>query len=230
MNKSAIIFVLSFAITLCFARQAQAQNSTAVIRDLTGVVEIKPAGSSVWTPAKAGDIIEKQTIVTTGFRSSAVLIVGSSTLTVRPLTRLSLEELITLNQSETVNINLNTGRVRVEVKPPAGTRANFTVQSPASTASVRGTEFEMDTVSIQVIEGDVSYAPSTGPVTRPVTVSAGEESRVDTGTGSVIQPMAAEDSVRALPGLPGQSNVPVPESGRLEAGSLVFNLDVIMNK
>jgi len=230
MNKSAIIFVLSFAITLCFARQAQAQNSTAVIRDLTGVVEIKPAGSSVWTPAKAGDVIEKQTIVTTGFRSSAVLIVGSSTLRVRPLTRLSLEELITLNQSETVNINLNTGRVRVEVKPPAGTRADFTVQSPASIASVRGTEFEMDTVSIQVIEGEVSYATLTGPVTRPVTVSAGEESRVDTGTGSVIQPMAVEDSVRALPVLAGQSAENVVDSGRVESGSLAFNLDVVLNK
>ena len=218
--------IILFVITTVFVF---AQNQNAVIREITGAVELKKSGSAEWIPANTGDIIEKKTIVSTSFRSTAVLAVGNSTITVRPLTRLSLEELLTLNETETVNINLNTGRIRVEVTPAAGTRADFSVQSPSSTASVRGTAFEMDTASIRVLEGKVSYASMDG--SRPVVAGAGERSRINTRTGSIIAPMAAEDAERALPGLPGQSDAPVSGNLRFDNGDLGIdlNVDVILN-
>ena len=228
MKSYQFKFELTIALFIATAAFVFAQNQTAVISEITGAVELKRIGSSEWTPAKTGDAIEKKTIVSTGFRSTAVLTVGNSTITVRPLTRLSLEEIIVLNQNETVNVNLNTGRVRVEVKPPAGTRADFTVQSPTTTASVRGTEFRMDTASIQVTEGKVSYASLEGPAVRPLVVSAGEESRVETGTGAVISPMAAEDAIRALPSLPGQSDVPAPVSALFDFGSLELDVGITL--
>jgi len=228
MKNYQLKFRLTVVLFIITAAFVFAQNQTAVIKEITGAVELKTSGSSEWTPAKTGDAIEKKTIVSTSFRSTAVLTVGNSTITVRPLTRLSLEELIILNQSETVNVNLNTGRVRVEVKPPAGTRADFTVQSPTTTASVRGTEFEMDTASIQVLEGKVSFASVEGPAVRPVVVSAGEESRVETSTGAIITPKAAEDAVRTLPSLPGQSEVPAPASVLFDFGSLDLDVGIIL--
>ena len=146
-----IVFLLGAAVIF-------GQNQQAVIREMTGTVEMKRNGSADWIPAKVGDRVETATIVSTGFKSTAILDVGSSTLMVRPLTRLSLEALL-LDQDnvETINIGLRAGRIQVNVTPPPGSRTNYTVQTPVATASVRGTVFSVDPVSIRVIEGVVKY-------------------------------------------------------------------------
>ena len=150
-----------------------AQNG--VIRELTGTVELKPAGASAFVPASAGDEVAQDTVVSTGFKSTAVIAAGSSVITVRPLTRLSLSELQTMSGSENLNMNLRAGSVRVDVKPPAGAKATFTVHSPTATASVRGTSFEFDTRRLQVFEGTVIFAGKNGAA---IPVSAGGESYV----------------------------------------------------
>jgi len=136
------------------------QNGT--IRELTGDVELKHAGSSVFVTASAGDVITPNTIISTGFRSTAVIAVGNSLVNVRPLTRLSFAEIQTAQADENVNVNLQAGRVRVEVTPPAGTRTNLTVQSPSATASVRGTIFEMDVENMSTVEGRVILTGTSG--------------------------------------------------------------------
>ena len=130
-------------------------GQNGIIREFTGDVELKHAGSSVFVPAAAGAAVAPNTVVSTGFRSSAVIVIGSSVITVNPLTRLTLAEIYRTGSAENINVNLQAGRVRVEVNPPAGSRANFTVQSPSVTASVRGTTFEMDADNINVNEGRV---------------------------------------------------------------------------
>ena len=154
------IIVLVF-LTAIFAAAVFAQ--TGVIREVTGEVEIKPAGASAFVPATAGTTVNMNTIISTGFRSTAVIAIGNSTITVRPLTRLSLAEIRSAANTENVNVDLQAGRVRVDVAPPAGTRTNFTVQSPSATASVRGTSFEFDTVNLNVHEGKVIFGGTSGP-------------------------------------------------------------------
>jgi hypothetical protein len=214
MKRIVLLFLVIFVFT---AMQAAAQ--TAVIKEITGTVELQTSAGGEWIPAKTGDVIQKATIVSTGFRSTAIITVGSSNITVRALTRLALEEIIILNETETVNLNLSSGRLKVDVNPPAGTRADFTVTSPSSTASVRGTSFEMDTVSIRVVSGAVSYAPAT-VAARPVTVSSGNESLINTDTGKAEPPMVIAQVTRAPTSLPGQvedvvvvENAPVLHSG-----------------
>jgi hypothetical protein len=148
------------------------------IRELTGEVSVKAAGKTAFTAAKAGDKIAQDTIVSTGFKSTAVIAVGSSVITVRPLTRLSLAEIQSSAGTETLNVSLQTGRVRVDVKPPAGTRANTTVQGPSATASVRGTSFEFDTVKLTVNEGTVAFSGASGPISM---VNAGKTSSIEEG-------------------------------------------------
>ena len=187
------IFLTSFFIfTAAFVF---AQGSDAVINEFTGTVELKRNNSAAWVPAKPGDAISKSTIVSTGFRSMAVITVGSSTLTVHPLTRLSLEEIINQNKNETVNLKLNTGKVKVEVNPPSGTKTSFNVQSPSSTASVRGTSFEMDSNSLQVHTGAVAYSGTGG---KTVMVNAGKKSYVSEN-GSVVSSLAALEAEVAFP-------------------------------
>ncbi|MCL2443736.1 MAG: FecR domain-containing protein [Treponema sp.] len=145
--------VLAVLLTAIVTVMVYSQNG--VIREFTGTVELKYAGSSSFVPATVGATVAPNTIVSTGFRSNAVIVIGSSVIAVSPLTRLTLTEIQRVENSQNVNMNLQAGRVRVEVNPPAGTRSNLTIQTPSSTASVRGTTFEMDTNNIIVNEGRV---------------------------------------------------------------------------
>lgn len=202
--KRVVIFMLMLnGAVLVFA-----QNPQAVIREISGTVELKRPGDADWTPAGIGDQIETATIVSTGFKSTALVAIGNSTLTVRPLTRLSLDELLIRNNTETVNIGLRSGRIDVRVNPPAGSNNNdFTVHSPNSSASVRGTEFSMDAVSIRVTEGTVRYEAATGAGGNVrVQVNAGQSTWVDTDSGRVVNPVIAAEQTRKLPVLPGQSD------------------------
>jgi hypothetical protein len=156
MKKTFLfVFVLSAA-----AWGIAAQSG--VIRELSGNVQLKPAGAAAFVAARQGDEVAQNTVVSTGFKSTAVIAVGSSVVAVRPITRLTLAEIQSSAGAETLNVDLRAGRVRVDVNPPAGTRASCTVQSPIATASVRGTSFEFDTVKIAVLEGRVSFSGASG--------------------------------------------------------------------
>jgi hypothetical protein len=196
-----------------------AETPKAFIREMTGTVELKKTGSADWIPAKLNDPIGESTVISTGFKSTAVLAVGESTLIVRALTRMSLEALMNSEETDTVNIGLSTGRIRADVKPPAGGKTSFAVQSNAATASVRGTAFEMDAVNIQVLEGSVRFQPAGGSNTRPVLVNAGQQSRID-DSGGAVNPITVAEENLVLPPLPGQKtskgvNLSPPQSGTL---------------
>jgi len=181
-----------------------AQSPGAQIREMTGTVELKAPGSADWIPAKAGDRIEKATVISTSFKSMATLDLGSSILTVRPLTRLTLNELINQDGTETINVAMATGRIRADVKPPAGSRADFTINTPVATASVRGTVFDIDRANIRVVEGMVLYAPAAGKG-KIVRVGAGQKSQIDEDTGNVQNPLKSAETERRIPALAGQS-------------------------
>jgi hypothetical protein len=155
--KKLVLLVL-LIVTVTFAVFSQ----TGVIRELTGEVELKHAGSAAFITAQQGSTVSQDTIISTGFRSTALITIGSTDITVRSLTRLSLAEISRSAGTETLNVSLETGRVRMEVKPPAGTRANATVHSPSASASVRGTTFDMDVDGINVTEGRVVLQGSDG--------------------------------------------------------------------
>lgn len=204
----AIVILLAAA-----AGSAVAQAPTAVIKQVAGTVEIKVPGRD-WVPAKAGAALTKDTSISTGFKSVAVITVGASTLTVKPLTRLTLAEIARLEGSETVRLALLSGRVRADVKPPAGGKTDFSVKSPTATASVRGTGFGQDAVNLDVDDGDVEY---TGPDGLPVRVGAGQSSTVD------------EDGGAVPPGdMPDESLLPPPPAG-LDGSILSFVAGLVDN-
>jgi hypothetical protein len=202
------------ALGLCslfFSAPLWADAPTASIQKIFGTVELKKAGAD-WTPAKAGDALETSTLISTGFKSTAFILVGNTSLLVRPITRLSLKELLSRNETETVNVALQTGRIRLNVQPPAGGRVDFTITMPTATASVRGTEFDIDPQSIQVREGTVRYQALTQAVSRPVLVGAGQTTWVNSDTGGAVNPLAAAELNRGLPALSGGAALP-PSSG-----------------
>ena len=175
--RSIIItgIILLFAVSGIFSQDA-------IIRQMTGTVEIKKAGSTAWETAVPGQTVPVDTVISTGFKSYALISIGSSVMNVRPLTRLSITEIKTSHTTEAINVNLQAGRVRTDVNPPAGTKVSFATKAPPATASVRGTVFEMDVYNLWVIEGSVEYRGTAGA---SVVVDAGGHHYVDDRTGRV---------------------------------------------
>ena len=196
--------VTSIVIVLCVVQlfcAAIVFGQNGVIKELAGTVELKRAGQAAFVPARAGDTVARDTIVSTGFKSTALISIGSTVITVRPLTRLSLAEISSSAGSETINVNLQTGRVRVDVDPPAGTRANATVHGPSATASVRGTSFEFDTREVRVLKGVVAFNGRKGGV---MLVSAGSSSKTSE-TNKATDPIVTT-AAELLPPSPVGSN------------------------
>jgi hypothetical protein len=137
-------------------------------------------------------------MISTGFKSTALIALGNSTLLVRALTRLSLEEIQNIEGDESVSLYLQTGRVRANVNPPAGGKTDFTVRSPVATASVRGTSFEFNGENLSVDEGRVHVTGKDGSA---VYVGAGHTvfSNPETGRTMGAIDTAKEEMAPALP-------------------------------
>ena len=190
------VFVLALSFSMSPAIFAQ-QQIQAVIREMAGTVEVKQGNSEVWVAASRGQTLSWDTVVSTGFRSTAVIALGDSIITMRPLTRLSVLELSQSQGSEKVDLNLQTGRVRADVKAPGTGQTEFVIRSPNSTSSVRGTIFEFDTLSITVIQGTVEFKGVSGvsKISGNSGVSAGYGgSEVSTGHGGSTASGGSEDS------------------------------------
>ncbi len=178
MKKIGIAIVIALMLVLAVA--AAGAQSRAVFTTVTGKVEIQNPGEKTWQAASAGMEIPVRATISTGFGGRAVLQVGSTTLTVRPLTRLRIDELSTQNNVIRTNLAMPVGRIRVEVKSSAGTKNDFTVHSALSTAAVRGTGFDTDGATISVFESTVAFSSQSGVTTN---VGAGETG-VSTGGGA----------------------------------------------
>ena len=215
MKKSIFAVLFIFAVVSVYSQ-------TGVIREFTGDVELKPAGAANFTPARQGSTVAQDTVISTGFRSTAIIVIGSAEITIRPLTRLTLAEIQSASETETLNVNLQTGRVRVAVNPPAGTRANTTVQTPSATASVRGTSFSVGVDNIDGHSGKTNYkSNSTGLST---SITSGFKSESNT-TGGVTNP---NDMLTKslLPGQPGTGDSSDLESSlEIVMGGLVVSVE-----
>jgi hypothetical protein len=183
-----------------------AQSPRAFIQEFQGTVEVKAPGSAAWEPAAQGRELTRDTQISTGFKSSALIKLGNSTLTVRPLTRLSLGEIQAAAAGERAEVQLRAGRVRADIAPPAGRAVDFVVRSPTATASVRGTIFEFDTLNLTVNEGTVRFS---GADNTAVYVRAGETSSPDPVTGKTAVPV--ETAAAEAPPLPaGVEDMAIP--------------------
>lgn len=163
-------------LLLCSISLAGAQQFVA--RDVTGRVEFQTGGGTWQTLARGMDI-PISALISTGFQSRAVLESDTSTLTVQPLTRLTIDEIQNLNQTESqTRISLRSGRISAEVKKNEENPSRFEVKSPVATAAVRGTSFTFNGFQLSVQSGIVAFGRPGG---RVVTVPVGRKSEMKEG-------------------------------------------------
>jgi len=151
MKKIGIVLIF---VGLCGALSFA--QSSAVLRQVTGKVEIREPGGT-WRQAAVGMDISRGTTISTGFGARALLDLGNAVLEVQPLTRLRLEELIEREGTVRTDMYLRVGKVNAQVKTAAGLKHDFKLRSPVSTAAVRGTDFAYDGFDVAVVDGDVVY-------------------------------------------------------------------------
>jgi hypothetical protein len=198
------------------AGQAAAQDVVldtlqAVLAEVRGKVEVLPPGAAEWIPAEAGMVLEADSVVSTAYRSSAVIQTGSSRILLQPQSRLTLEEIVALEEGrgESLRLFLRAGRVRADILPPVGGGSTeFTVRSPMAVASVRGTSFEFDTVNLLVDRGLIRYSYINGIT---VYVAGLEKSYADDQARRVAsaQELAAGSRIPQIPLYTGPGGAPI---------------------
>ena len=104
-----------------------------------------PAGLQDWQPVQLHMVVPQGATVSTGFSSRfSTLELGQTEITIQPLTRMLLRELIKKGTTNITALTLRVGKINAAVKAVAGERNDFTVAGPNATAAVRGTEFNFD--------------------------------------------------------------------------------------
>lgn len=160
--------LLGLFLTFLLFTPLFAQDAT--IQKISGKVELKAPGG-VWATAAEGQRIAKGATISTSFGASAVLNLGSSVIDVKQLTRMTLEELVQQQGTQTTAVKLDIGSIKAKVQTAAGISHDFTLRTSTSTAAVRGTEFSFDGFSLEVSEGTVALTTAAG---RMELVSAGQ--------------------------------------------------------
>ncbi|MCQ2241586.1 FecR domain-containing protein [Treponema sp.] len=193
MKKFIALAIVSFAV-FC------ASALTATVVSVKGKVEIQEAG--MWVSLQKGDVLEKGTVISTGFNSEAVLNVSNSSISLGPLTRVTIENLVSTKDKDTTQIYIDSGSLAANVSGKDGKRAGFKVRSPVATASVRGTSFVVSSSGkLTVTEGLVAFgaAESEGP-------SVVEDSPAEAEAPAEAAPVAAAETSDSSAEAPAAEN------------------------
>ncbi len=153
MKKRAGISIL----LLLIAATSFCQN-TAIVNRAVGKVELRFPEDTVWRKVSEGMEFPLRSTISTGFGSMAVLDLGRSTIEVKQLTRMRVDELFEQEETISTKLYLNVGRVRAKVKEADNLNHDFSFITTQSIASVRGTDFEFDGKTLICYEGVVLLA------------------------------------------------------------------------
>ena len=152
-----LITVLLLALTASFVF---AQSLEAKVVAVVGKAEVLQ--DSTWIQLRPGDSLKQSDIVSTGFKSTLVLKINESQLTVNALTRLTIDELAATSSKDTTKVYVQSGSVEASVNRKESKAVDFSVSTPVATASVRGTSFSMNSLGhLKVNEGSVNYHRTT---------------------------------------------------------------------
>ena len=129
--KSLLIAAVFMAIgTSVFA-------ADATVTFVSGKVEVQRNGK--WVALQKGDTVGQSETISTGFQSEAKIKLMESVMYLGPVTRITLEELSTVDQTDNVNVYLKTGTARSQVRHVDNKRVNYQVHTAVAVASCRGT-------------------------------------------------------------------------------------------
>ena len=153
----AILLAMLFTGAPIFATEA-------TVISVIGKAEVKTENQ--WIPLRKGDKIYTGDVISTGFKSEITFKIDASVVTIKPLSRVSIDEISEKQNLTKTQLFLDAGSIKADIKAPEDKRASFKVTCPSATASVRGTAGEFDAFgNLQSTRGSWSYAA--GNFSRP---------------------------------------------------------------
>ena len=153
----AILLAMLFTGAPLFATEA-------TVVSVIGKAEVKTENQ--WIPLRKGDKIYTGDVISTGFKSEITFKIDASVVTIKPLSRVSIDEISEKKNLTKTQLFLDAGSIKADIKAPEDKRASFKVTCPSATASVRGTAGEFDAFgNLQSTRGSWSYAA--GNFSRP---------------------------------------------------------------
>ncbi|HUQ42126.1 MAG TPA: FecR family protein, partial [Candidatus Limnocylindrales bacterium] len=200
--SSTLAFGLVLMLALSFSgvvSTARAYSASTALTILSGDVMVSHRGGEYFA-AMDGQILSEGDSVKTAADSRAVLTYfEGSTVTIEPSTELTINSAATLADGGTVVVMTQAaGRTWHVVTKLIGGTSKYEVKTPASTASVRGTEFEVNSdatsTTVSTTEGTVM-----AQVDDPSSPGALVEVPVAAGTTQTQARHAAPSAARAMP-------------------------------
>lgn len=151
MKKTVFILILLLAAVSAFALNAK-------VLDVVGKVEIQLADGN-WEAIAPGTVLGPGTVLSTGFKSEAVISIDETTINVKALTRLTIEKLYEQEGNKASSFYLDAGALSADVKSAEDKKVSFKVKTPAVTASVRGTAGDLTVNSLVGTSGTWLLTP-----------------------------------------------------------------------
>lgn len=157
-----------------------------------------------WIQAEEGDVIDQGTVVSTGYKSSAVLKSKASTIEIGPMTRITLEAASESGGKENTQLFLDSGTIQSEVE--SGNK--FKVRSAVATASVRGTWFRETAGGLLVVMGGlVDYgAPESAVAEKNPVLDSGKAVNADQKS-TPFTPAVEVGGTKGVPVYAGQVSI-----------------------
>ncbi|MCR4580687.1 MAG: FecR domain-containing protein [Treponema sp.] len=158
MNRNKLICILLVLFSISFSMFSA--NATATVSFVRGKAEVNR--NNQWVPLKIGDSIYPEETLSTGFQSEIKIKFNNSVMALGALTRVTLEDLSSSSDKDSVSVFINSGSIRSRVSHTDAKRVNYTVKSPVAVASVRGTDFIVTASgTVKCMEGAVAVYVNT---------------------------------------------------------------------
>jgi len=165
LRIAVAVVALGFVFALVVGAAGIGENTKAfgagtTLTIISGEVMVRH-GASVFTIATDGDVLSEGDAIRTGAEGRAILTYfEGSTVTIEPATELAIDAAnATVDGSTVVSMTQSVGRTWHVVTKLITGGSKYEVRTPANTASVRGTEFQVDadsaTTTLTTTEGTV---------------------------------------------------------------------------
>ena len=146
LGHAALVFLLFLAFGVGGGFGSRALGASTTVTVISGDVQVRHGVIASFVSATDGEVLSAQDAVRTGDGARAVLTYfEGSTVSVEPNTELEIEAASALTDGSTVVVmQQNFGRTWHVVTKLITGNSKYEVKTPASTASVRGTAFQVD--------------------------------------------------------------------------------------
>ncbi len=219
----ALGFVLALALgSAGLLGGGKALGSSTTITVIGGDVSVRHGANASYVAAVDGEVLAAGDGVRTGAEGRAVLTYfEGSTVTIEPSTDLVIDAAETQGSNTIVEMTQNAGRTWHVVTKLVTGDSKYEVRTPASTASVRGTAFTVDTdgttTTITTTEGTVLDQvpdPQNPGQTISVPVRAGQQHEQQRGQGAGPTQNAPDPERKVTVTLSDENTVVIDTLGR----------------